>query len=168
AKAESLAPNTIYQLHNAVASFFDSCTREAVDLDGNLVPHYRNDNPVAQMNEDDIPQKPDRTKTAADVIHEYVEVERVVEFLQGAGNKSRAFFIIKHLFLLMPLLGLRISEMLALCVSDYALPTPSNVVPLHGPRIGGLGQVSVERQLLPDFDPEDSSTWFHLPDGCKT
>src|SRR5262249_15725634 len=61
AKAESLAPNTIYQLHNAVASFFDSCTREAVDLDGNLVPHYRNDNPVAQMNEDDIPQKPDRT-----------------------------------------------------------------------------------------------------------
>jgi site-specific recombinase XerD len=174
AKKKGLSPATQRGIYTMLSSFFTTCTRDWVGEDGTVTKRYRNDNPVKQLDEREVPPEPKPQRVPKEVIHDYA----TVRLIAAATLNTRQGYILRTLILFLPLFGLRISEALALKVSDYHKCRPDSAAERAQDtlRNGGipvdygddLGEIHVVRQLAPKAKAKIPSTWFKRLKGRKT
>jgi len=155
---EPYAETTVHGFYTMLSSTFQSFTKGET--------HYRNDNPVRAMDDDDKPAQPEPTAVAEEIVHTHDSISKIADRLP----KTDHGFILKHLILLLPLFGLRISEAVALKVIDYRpAGEGSNVVPLFGSDDEEeYGELHVLRQARRKRKAGIPSTWFKDLKGRKS
>src|SRR6266576_395534 len=157
AKRRGLTENSCANVYSAMLAFFKWCTQGEQS--------YCTTNPVQGISEINIPQRKKRSQSEQGLVVDMAEVDRIADVAAVLSRDNINGDIVgaqmRVIVLLLPLLGLRLSEMLALQLKDW-----NPMVRPHGDEhVGFYGELRVERQLRRKRDVSDDRTWFKALKG---
>lgn len=157
AEERGLSENSRANVYAAMLAFFKWC------LQGEQ--RYCTENPVRGISEMNIPQRKKRSQSKEGLVVNMDEVDRIAEAAAALTRNNINGDIVgaqmRVIVLLLPLLGLRLSEMLALQLPDWNPMVRSQSDDCYG-------ELLVERQLRRKRDVTDTATWFKAFKGEET